>query len=82
MQERFKQHKHYLTGMSVAGSMLRQGLIDAGDFAALEARFAEKYKPLFRQDTPCIFASLPVTLTAEGGDVYGPNHSGGGGSAA
>jgi hypothetical protein len=68
--------------MTVAESMLRQGLIDDADFVALEARFAGKYKPLIRSDTPCISATLPVTLTAEGGDAYGPYHTGSGTGAA
>lgn len=62
---RYKQHQRYLAAISVASDMFESGLIDAADFSALETKFAEKFRPLFRYEKPCLSATLPIRQTDE-----------------
>lgn len=73
--ERIKQNREYLAALSVVRDMYRRGLIDTEDFSALETRLADKYLPLIRYDKPCILATLPITLTGQGGDGNGQGHT-------
>ena len=62
---RYKQHQRYLAAISVASDMFESGLIDEADFSALETKFAEKFRPLFRYEKPCLSATLPIRQTDE-----------------
>lgn len=64
--ERYGRHLRYLAAIAVASDMLRGGIIDEGDYSALETRFAEKFQPLFRSEKPCLSATLPIRQTDEG----------------
>ena len=62
---RIENGRQYLVALAVVNDMLRGGIIDEGDYSALETKFAEKFQPLFRYEKPCLFATLPITQTDE-----------------
>lgn len=61
-----RAQRNYLAGVAVANDMLRRGLISEADFSALETAFAQKYRPLFRYEKPCLSPTLLITQTDEG----------------
>ena len=65
-ENKARAQRDYLAGVAVANDMLRRGLISEADFSALETAFAEKYRPLFRYEKPCLFPTLLITQTDEG----------------
>ena len=64
--ERYRRHLRYLAAIAVASDMLRGGIIDEADYSALETKFADKFRPLFRYEKPCLSATLPIRQTDEG----------------
>ena len=63
--------QNYLAGVVVAKHMLDSALIDERDYAVLEMAFAEKFRPLFRYETPCF--SFEKAITLEHTDCMGDN---------
>ena len=66
LPNRAKSYRRYLVGVAISNDMLRRGLISEADFSALETAFAEKYRPLFRYEKPCLFPTLLITQTDYG----------------
>ena len=66
LPNRAKSYRRYLVGVAISNDMLRRGLISEADFSALETAFAEKYRPYFRYEKPCLFPTLLITQTDEG----------------
>ncbi len=64
--EHFENHKRYLAAIAVVRGMLRRGLIDEHDYAALETKFAALFLSLIRYEKPCLSATLPIRQTVEG----------------
>ena len=56
------RQQKYLAGIAVAMNMLDSALIDESDYLALEKAFAEKFRPLFRYETPCFSIEKNITL--------------------
>lgn len=54
--------QNYLAGVAVAKQMLDSALIDGRDYTLLEKAFAEKFRPLFRYETPCFSFEKAITL--------------------
>lgn len=54
--------QNYLAGVVVAKHMLDSALIDESDYSALEKAFAEKFRPLFRYESPCFSSEKAITL--------------------
>ena len=53
------RQQKYLAGIAVAMTMLDSALIDESDYSALEKAFAEKFRPLFRYESPCFSSEKP-----------------------
>lgn len=51
---------NYLAAISFLENMLGQGLINPDDYCALEAKYADKYKPSFRHERPCKISALSI----------------------
>lgn len=51
----------YLAGVTISRDLLRADMIDTDDYAALETAYAEKYKPLFRYENPCLLHDICIT---------------------
>lgn len=66
LPNRAKSYRRYLVGVAISNDMLRRGLISEADFSALETAFAEKYRPYFRYEKPCLFPTLLIAQTDEG----------------
>lgn len=45
--EQFDREKRYQAALSIARDMLRQGVLDEADFLRVEAKLAEKFRPIF-----------------------------------
>ena len=56
------RQQKYLAGIAVAMNMLDSALIDESDYLALEKAFAEKFRPLFRYESPCFSSEKAITL--------------------
>lgn len=74
-REHFERDKRYLTAVAVANDMLRCCLIDECDYSALETKFAALFRPLIRYEKPCLFGTLPIRQTDEGGVDNGPYYT-------
>ena len=46
-KEQFDRESRYRVSLSIAGTMLRNGLISEEDYRIIDTIFIEKYRPLF-----------------------------------
>ena len=46
-KDEFRREKLYQTTMEIARRMLREGLITEEEYAEIDTRMAQKYKPVF-----------------------------------
>lgn len=65
--EQHEKNRHYLASVAIGSDMFRRGIIGEADYAALEDRCYEKFRPLFRYEKPCLSPTLPITQTIERG---------------
>lgn len=54
-EEQFKREMHYQLSLSIARSMLRQGIITPDDLRVIDTKMREKYRPLLG----CLLAEKP-----------------------
>jgi len=50
--EQFSREKNYQASLAIARAMLKNGVIDDGDFDKMEAAFCIKFCPCFKRANP------------------------------
>lgn len=67
MGKKVSQNLRYIVAVAFLSDLFERCMIDYDDFCALETKYADKFRPLFRYGKPCKNATLPITQTEQEG---------------